>query len=131
MWIIRLFGQRVIHIGYVSDTDLNCLYNAAQVFVLPSSCEGFGLPALEAMFCGTVVIASNTASVPEVAGDAGLGFDPASEHELVAQPRAVLDDGNLGSELEKRSLARTATFSWEKSASGTLQAFTWLGTGRA
>jgi glycosyltransferase involved in cell wall biosynthesis len=125
------FEQRVIYTGYVTDSDLNCLYNAAQVFVLPSFCEGFGLPALEAMSCGTVVIASNTTSVPEVVGDAGLYFDPANEEELVARLRTVLDDGELRSELEKRSLARAATFSWTKSASETLEVFNALGAAQA
>ena len=118
------FGKRVIYTGYVPDEDLNCLYNAAQVFVLPSFCEGFGLPALEAMSCGTVVVASNTTSVPEVVGDAGLYFSPDDEVELAARLRTVLDDDSLRNELGLRSLQRAATFSWQKSAEETLQVFT-------
>jgi glycosyltransferase involved in cell wall biosynthesis len=116
--------KRVIFTGYVPDADLNYLYNAASVFVLPSFCEGFGLPALEAMSCGTVVIGSNTTSVPEVVGDAGLFFDPNSGGELIKQLHAVLDDNALRQSLEQRSLARAATFSWERSARETLQALT-------
>lgn len=123
------FDQRVIYTGYVSDTDLNCLYNAAQVFVLPSFCEGFGLPALEAMSCGTVVIASDTTSVPEVVGDAGLYFSPDNEAQLADRLRTVLDDASLRLELETRSLQRAATFSWEKSAMETLQVLNGLAAG--
>lgn len=120
------FDQRVIYTGYVPDADLNCLYNAAQVFVLPSFCEGFGLPALEAMSCGTVVVASNTTSVPEVVGDAGLYFSPDDEAQLADRLREVLDDDALRHELGERSLQRAATFSWERSAAETLQVFTGL-----
>ena len=122
--------KRVIFTGYVPDADLNYLYNAASVFVLPSFCEGFGLPALEAMSCGTVVIGSNTTSVPEVVGDAGLFFDPRSGGELIKQLHAVLDDEALRHSLEQRSLERAATFSWERSARETLQALTATAAGR-
>jgi len=118
------FKQRVIFTGYISDEDLNCFYNAALVFVLPSFCEGFGLPALEAMSCGTVVIGSNTTSVPEVVGDAGLFFDPNSEQQLIECLRTVVDDEPLRRDLCARSLQRAATFSWQKSATQTLQVFT-------
>ena len=68
--------DKVFFTGFVSDEELVYLYNAASVFVLPSFCEGFGLPAVEAMACGTPVIGSKTTSLPEVVGDAGLFFDP-------------------------------------------------------
>ncbi len=114
--------DKVVFAGYVEDEDLNTLYNAATVFVLPSFCEGFGLPALEAMSCGTVVIGSNTTSIPEVVGDAGLFFDPHDDRELADCLRRVLDDDSLRHELEGRSLRRAATFSWERSAADTLRA---------
>ncbi|KKI00370.1 hypothetical protein EO95_13930 [Methanosarcina sp. 1.H.T.1A.1] len=72
----------VIFTGYVPDEDLPALYNAADLFVYPSLYEGFGLPPLEAMACGTPVIVSNTSSLPEVLGDAGCLFDPLNPAEL-------------------------------------------------
>ncbi|MGH8551427.1 MAG: glycosyltransferase family 4 protein [Methylococcales bacterium] len=114
------FTQNVIYTGYIPDQDLNSLYNAALVFVLPSFCEGFGLPALEAMACGTVVIGSNTTSVPEIVGDAGLFFDPNREEQLLACLETVIGDDRLRKELEQRSLYRAGTFSWRKSAHQTL-----------
>ncbi len=115
------FRERVIFTGYIPDDELNVLYNAATVFVLPSFCEGFGLPALEAMTCGTVVIGSDTTSVPEVVGEAGLFFDPYNAGELTARLRAVLDDDALREQLQRRSLQRAATFSWQRSAEDTLR----------
>jgi len=117
------FREKVIFTGYLPDEQLNSLYNAAQVFVLPSFCEGFGLPALEAMSCGTVVIGSRTTSVPEVVGDAGLFFDPYSEAELADRLRTLLDDDRLREELGRRSLERAASFSWEQSAADALRIF--------
>ena len=117
------FREKVIYTGYVSDEGLNCLYNGAHIFVLPSFCEGFGLPALEAMSCGTVVIGSNTTSIPEVVGDAGLFFDPYSEQELQDHLRRLLDDDALRESLGRRSLERAATFSWQRSAAETLAVF--------
>jgi len=124
------FRERVVFAGYVPDEELNLLYNAAEVFVLPSFCEGFGLPALEAMSCGTVVIGSSTTSVPEVVGDAGLFFDPENEQELTDCLRRVLDDDQIREELGSRSLQRATTFSWEKSASDMLRVIQDLGARR-
>ncbi|MBT8147692.1 MAG: glycosyltransferase family 4 protein [Gammaproteobacteria bacterium] len=114
------FRKRVISTGYIPDDDLNALYNAATVFVLPSFCEGFGLPALEAMSCGTVVIGSDTTSIPEVVGEAGLFFDPDNASQLAVHLRTVLGDAVLREELQQRSLQRAATFSWKRSAEDTL-----------
>jgi glycosyltransferase involved in cell wall biosynthesis len=122
------FKQRVVYTGYVSDSDLNDLYNGAQVFVLPSFCEGFGLPALEAMSCGTVVIGSSTTSIPEVVGDAGLFFDPHDKSELALRLRDVLDNDALRTDFGRRALARAATFSWARSARETLAVFRELDT---
>ena len=113
--------KNIVFTGYISDEDLNLLYNGAAVFVLPSFCEGFGLPALEAMSCGTVVIGSNTTSIPEVVGNAGLFFNPDKVNELVLQLQHVLDDDELRGKLQSRSLERAATFSWQRSANEMLQ----------
>jgi glycosyltransferase involved in cell wall biosynthesis len=115
------FRARVIFTGYIPDDELNALYNAASVFVLPSFCEGFGLPALEAMSCGTVVIGSDSTSIPEVVGEAGLFFDPHDVRALAAHLRTVLDDHALREELQRRALARAAQFSWQRSARDALQ----------
>lgn len=114
------FRARVIFTGYIPDQELNALYNAATVFVLPSFCEGFGLPALEAMSCGTVVIGSDSTSIPEVVGEAGLFFDPHDVPALAAHLRTVLDDHALREELQRRSLQRAAQFSWQRSAQDAL-----------
>jgi glycosyltransferase involved in cell wall biosynthesis len=120
------FRKRVIFTGYITDEELNALYNAATVFVLPSFCEGFGLPALEAMSCGTVVIGSDTTSIPEVVGEAGLFFDPHNAGALAAHLCTVLDDDELREELQRRALQRAATFSWRRSATETLDVLTSL-----
>jgi glycosyltransferase involved in cell wall biosynthesis len=99
------------------------------VFVLPSFCEGFGLPALEAMSCGTVVIGSDTTSIPEVVGEAGLFFDPNDAAALAEHLAAVLDDKVLREKLQRRSLQRAATFSWQRSAQDTLRVLNSLGSG--
>jgi glycosyltransferase involved in cell wall biosynthesis len=108
--------NNVIFAGFRSDQDLAYLYNAASVFVLPSLSEGFGLPALEAMACGTPVIGSLTTSLPEVVGDAGLFFDPHDPGELAERLGQVLSDNALREELGRRSFRRAAAFSWQRSA---------------
>lgn len=115
--------DRVIFTGFVQDSELVYLYNEASVFVLPSFCEGFGLPAIEAMACGTPVIGSKTTSLPEVVGNAGLFFDPKSADELLEKLTSILDNDKLREELSKRSLQRAVSFSWQKSAAMILRIF--------
>jgi Glycosyltransferase len=89
--------DRVIFTGYVPDEDLPAIYSAADLFVFPSLYEGFGLPVLEAMACGTPVVCSNTSSLPEVAGDAALLVDPTDVRALAgAIERVLTDEGNGG-----------------------------------
>ena len=109
--------------GFVPDTDLRHLYSAADTLVLPSFYEGFGLPALEAMACGTPVIASNAGALPEVVGDAGLLFDPHSADALTHALGRVLGDVALRGDLAARGRARAAQFTWEASARAALAAF--------
>ncbi|NKQ39724.1 MAG: glycosyltransferase family 4 protein, partial [Methanosarcinales archaeon] len=106
----------VIFIGYVSDEDLPALYNAADLFVYPSIYEGFGLPPLEAMQCGTPVITSNTSSLPEVVGNAGIMIDPYDVVELANNMHEVLVNVSLREELSKKGLERAKLFSWKKCA---------------
>ena len=109
--------------GFVPDTDLRHLYSAADTLVLPSFYEGFGLPALEAMACGTPVIASNAGALPEVVGDAGLLFDPHSADALAHALGRVLGDVALRGDLAARGRGRAAQFTWEASARAALAAF--------
>ncbi len=120
--------DRVIFTGFVSDEELVYFYNAATVFVLPSFMEGFGLPAVEAMACGTPVIGSKTTSLPEVVGDAGLFFDPNNPDELLGHMTTIIENDELRKELTQRSIQRAATFSWQKSAVQALNVFNDVGT---
>ncbi len=109
----------VIFTDYVSDDDLVKLYNAADLFVYPSLYEGFGLPPLEAMACGCPVITSNTSSLPEVVGDAGILIDPNNIDSLTESMHKILLDKGLMEEMSKKSLERANMFSWEKTAKQT------------
>ena len=106
--------------GHIAGSDLPALYSGAAVFVLPSLAEGFGMPLLEAMACGAPVVASNTTALPEVYGDAALGFDPTSNEALAFALERVLDDTTLRADLVMRGLKRAACFSWEEAARKTL-----------
>ena len=105
--------------GYVADEDLPAVYTGAQALVFPSLYEGFGLPVLEAMACGTPVVTSRGSSIPEVGGDAALYFDPTSVGEMVEAIRDMLGDPATGEEKRERGLARAAQFSWQRVATET------------
>ena len=109
--------------GYVADADLPALYSAAEVFVFPSLYEGFGLPPLEAMACGTPVVTSNVSSLPEVVGDAALTIDPYDVAGLAAAIERVLADAALRAELRAKGLARAQQFTWEHAARATLAVY--------
>lgn len=111
--------EAVILPGFVPDEDLPAVYAGAQTLAFPSLYEGFGLPTLEAMACGTPVACSDTASLPEVGGDAALYFDPASEDTIVETLRRLLSDVELQDELARRGLERAARFSWDRVATET------------
>jgi len=105
---------RLFFTGPVDDLDLAPLYSGAVGFVYPSHYEGFGLPVLEAMQCGTPVISSATSSLPEVVGDAGLLIDPADLDALAAAMLRLYSEPDLRSDLSARAVARAAGFSWER-----------------
>ncbi len=107
--------------GYVADADLPALLSAALAFVFPSLYEGFGMPVLEAMACGTPVLTSTTSSLPEVAGDAALLVDPLNTAALAAALARLVTDAALRDELRRRGLARAAAFRWERCAAETLR----------
>ena len=108
--------ERVGRPGYVAEEDLPGLYAHAKVCVLPSQEEGFGLPALEAMACGTPVIVSDGGALPEVVGEAGLIFKLSEPDALSAALRQTLCDEALRASLKEKGLLRAKMFSWERTA---------------
>jgi glycosyltransferase involved in cell wall biosynthesis len=119
---LGLEGQ-VMFPGYIPVSELPLWYNAAELFVYPSLYEGFGLPPLEAMACGTPVVASNTSSLPEVVGGAGLTVDPLDVEGLAEAMRRVLSDEALRWEMRERGLQRARGFSWTRTARETVQVY--------
>ncbi len=115
--------EGVLLTGYIPDEDLPALYAAATAFIWPSLYEGFGLPPLEAMACGSPVICSNASSMPEVVADAALLFDPENVDELRECLRTVVRDDALRGDMRERGLARAATFSWSRTAHETLRVY--------
>ena len=110
-------------LGYVPFEELPFLLGGADLFAFPSLYEGFGLPPLEAMSCGTPVVSSNASSLPEVVGDAALLFDPYQVKEMAEAIHRALTDVELRAELSRRGLERARLFSWEKTARITLAAY--------
>jgi glycosyltransferase involved in cell wall biosynthesis len=109
----------VLFPGYVADEDLPALYAGAQALAFPSLYEGFGLPVLEALACGTPVVASDTSSIPEAGGDAALYCDPTDTEAIIETLRRVLRDASLCEEMRARGLVQAARFSWERAAAET------------
>ena len=112
-------GDDVRFTGYVADEDLPALYSGAEVFVYPSLYEGFGLPPLEAMACGTPVVTSNTSSLPEVVGEAGVTLAPRDVGALARALVRLLDDRDLRAGLGRAGRERAAQFSWARAANET------------
>ncbi|NLV75023.1 MAG: glycosyltransferase family 4 protein [Chloroflexi bacterium] len=108
--------ERIRVLGFTPDADLPALYRGAALFAFPSLYEGFGIPLLEAMGCGTPVVASNNSSLPEVAGDAAILVEPRDAEALAAAMWRVLSDDTLRSSLCERGFARTQVFSWQAAA---------------
>ena len=109
--------------GFVPAADLPSWYGAADVFAYPSLYEGFGLPVLEAMACGTPVVTSAVSALPEVAGDAALLIPPGNAEALANAIRRILDDPNLAAGMSGRGLARAALFPWSRTAETTVSAY--------
>jgi glycosyltransferase involved in cell wall biosynthesis len=108
--------QAVILPGRVPDEDLPAFYTGAQALVFPSLYEGFGLPVLEAMACGTPVAASNASSIPAVGGDAALYFDPTDVPGITEAIRCILQQADRRTLMQTQGLKRAAQFSWERAA---------------
>lgn len=115
--------DRVRFLGYVPDDDLPALYNGARAFVYPSNYEGFGLPVLEAMQSGAVVITTNVSSMPEVAGDGAMLIEPNDQAGLEVALRRVLCDPQFSAELIERAARRATQFSWDRCARETLAVY--------
>ena len=116
-------GAHTKLVGMVSDRELVAYYQQATVFVFPSLYEGFGLPVLEAMGCGCPVICSNASSLPEVAGDAAVLFDPPDGGRLALELSRVLASPALRDELRARGVARAREFSWDRTAIETVAVY--------
>ena len=127
----RGLEECVILTGFVPDEDLVYLYNRAEALVQPSLMEGFGLPPIEAMACGTPVIASRAGSLPEVLGEAGLFFEPTDLVAIAAALRLLVDNPGLRAELAVKARARADRFTWEAAADGLLDCFDTLQPARA
>ncbi len=120
---IEALGKDVLRLGHVSAEILPALYNGARLLVYPSLYEGFGLPPLEAMACGTPVVASSAGALPEVVGDAGLLVDPQDVEGLAAAMAELLADAERWTALRQAGLARAAAFSWARSARRLLEVY--------
>lgn len=118
-----LKSDRVIFTGFVSDQDLAALYSGALALSYVSYYEGFGLPAVEAMRCGTPVIYGNNSSLPEVVGDGGLAADPTDIEDIKEKFKIIAFDDETRGRVARAALRRAKAFSWEKTASETLQVY--------
>jgi glycosyltransferase involved in cell wall biosynthesis len=116
-------GSAVRFVGRVPLSDLPALYNGALLFVYPSLYEGFGLPPLEAMACGTAVLTSDAAALPEVVGEAGITVDPRDVQQIAARMVALLSDEGLRQRLGELGRARAARFGWDVAARRVLQLY--------
>jgi len=123
--VMRIVGgsERVYLTGYIADEDLAAIYSAARGFVYASHYEGFGLPLLEAMYCGLPVIYGNNSSMPEIVGDAGLAADSHDIHDIAHQMRRLVCEDELVESLSRRALKRAQDFLWERAAALTLAAY--------
>jgi len=117
---VREAGGHVTVTGFVPEEDLPALMSGARLFAIPSLFEGFGLPALEAMACGTPVLAAYGSSLPEVVGEAGVLVDPRSEDDIADGMARVLTNEALRQELRLRGLQQATRFTWEEAAQKTL-----------
>jgi glycosyltransferase involved in cell wall biosynthesis len=116
-------AERIHWLGPVPEADLPALYSGALLLVFPSLYEGFGLPVLEAMACGTPVVCSNSSSLPEVAGDAALLTDPLDTEKLAWTMRLALEDEPLRRDLREKGLRRAQGFSWPRAAQLSLMTY--------
>lgn len=131
-WLIEGFRRRIVELGlendvlllgYVDDTDLQWLYQNCFAFIYPSMFEGFGLPVLEAMSLGAPVISSNTTSLPEIVGSAGLLVEPLEVNSIFEAMLQLAEDEEARLDLKRRALGRSTEFSWEHTARQVLKLY--------
>ncbi|MFN7202528.1 MAG: glycosyltransferase family 4 protein, partial [Aphanizomenon sp.] len=108
-------------LNYVPYNELPIIINQAIALVFPSLWEGFGLPVLEAMACGTPVITSNISSLPEVAGDAAILINPYNIEEIIAAMKIIINDSETRKQLSEKGLKRANQFTWEKTGLATVE----------
>jgi len=116
-------GDTVKVLGYVPYNDLPYLYNLARLMVFPSLFEGFGIPLIEAMACGCPIACSNVTSIPEIAGDAGVMFDPASVEDMAEKVWGLWNNEAMRQELKLKGLERVKRFSWDSTARETIKVY--------
>jgi glycosyltransferase involved in cell wall biosynthesis len=123
--LMRSLGidNQVIFTGFADLEDLPYLYNGAEVFVYPSIYEGFGIPVLEAISCGTPTITSNVSSMPEVIGDAGITVNPNDVDELKDAIKRIIEDDDLKEQFRKQGIEQAKKFTWKNCAKDTLQVY--------
>ncbi len=122
-WRNKLGIKGIIEYPRITQTQLLPLYCGAEALVVPSLYEGFGLPPLEAMACGTPVVVSYTSSLPEVVGDAGIYFDPYNVDDMVNSIRQVISNRIFRKELSRKGLQQAEHFAWKKTARQTLEVY--------
>ena len=115
--------DKIRFLGYVSDEELSALYSSCYAFIYPSIYEGFGLPILEAMYCGAAVICSNSSSMPEVGGDAVLYIDPFSLESLTHTIKKLDGNESLRNTLKSAGLERSKLFSWDRVAAKVMESY--------
>ncbi|MBU3956778.1 glycosyltransferase family 4 protein [Patescibacteria group bacterium] len=123
VWLQDYCKSSIILTGFVPDKDLVVLYNLATVYCQPSFYEGFGLPVLEAMACGTPVVTSKKASLPEIAGKAAVFVDPYDINDIANGLTVVIEDEDLREDLIEKGLKQAKKFSWEKVANETYKVY--------
>ena len=128
--LIEKEKKNILYLGYVSTQELVYLYNLATIFVYPSLYEGFGLPPLEAMACGTPVVVSNVSSLPEVCGNAALYVDPYDINDINQKLQMLLNNIKLRNELSYKGLNHAQQFNWDKTTREHLAVFSRLLTGK-
>jgi len=116
-------GNDVVFAGFVSEDDLVALYNAAELLLYPSLYEGFGLPVLEAMICGTPVITSPCGSIPEIADDAAIMVDPHDDEAIAVAMKTILTDPDMYGEFVTKGRDRAVLFSWQRAAEQTFAVY--------
>lgn len=122
-WEKLKLGQEIIRTGFIDQKDLPLFYNMAEVFIIPSFYEGFGLIGLESFACGTPVISSNTTSLPEVLGTAAIYFNPNDSKEMAEKIKLVLMDKKLYNELIEKGFMQCEKYSWKKMGEETMEVY--------